>query len=426
MSFQKKSKDSRKTIIIGIDGVSDNLVKDLAEKGEMPNLASLITNGSISKMHSAIPAVSNVNWSSIVTGKNPGEHGIFGFTELIKGTYTLSFPDRRRLTKTPFWKDKKNKKYVILNVPAMYPAEKINGTFVSGFVSPDLKKAVEPSEALDYLKGIDYNVDVASEKAHESKELFMNELFMTLRKREKAYKHFWKQKWDVFMVVFTGTDRLEHFFIDAHKNEDHDYHEKFIEYFKELDRIIGGLIDRIGPDDKLLMMSDHGMEEIKKSVNVNKVLEENGLLNLGNKPENRYKNIQKGTQAFSLTPGRIYLNRKERYPHGSIEKREKDDILNKIISVFDDLKYCGNKVIKEIHKKEEIYEGKQMDKAPDIVLIPESGFKLKGGVKYDELFEDEQILKGKHTGKDAFLYCNKDDLPKSPTVEDVRYLINES
>ncbi len=410
---------SNRKIIIGLDGVPYELIEDLANKGEIPKISSLILDGNFSKMHAAIPEVSNVNWSSIVTGNNPGEHGVFGFTELIQGTYSVSFPDRRALKTDPFWTDE-NKRYIILNVPAMYPAPEINGTFISGFVSPELERAVSPDSELEKLEEFGYRVDVDSEKAHKSKRLFLDELFDTLEIREKAYKHYWEKEWDVFMLVFTGTDRLEHFLLNAYYEEEHEHHDRFIQYFKEIDRIIGDIVKKMNEDDRLIMLSDHGMELIKQNVNVNKILEDNGLLTLGDKPEERYKNIQEGTKAFALDPGRIYLHRKDRYPRGEVEEGE--EIIEEIIDIFQYLRYEGEKVIKEIRRKDEIYHGKQSHKAPDLVLTPDEGFNLKGSVKYESTYE-QNIFKGKHTEDNAFIYCNDMTLPKNPTVEDVRGLI---
>jgi len=409
-----------KTVIIGIDGVPFHLIRDLAESGDMPNFASLIDEGHFSRMRSAIPEVSNVNWSSMVTGKNPGEHGIFGFTELIQGTYTVSFPDRRALKAEPFWKD--DRRHIILNVPAMYPADDIDGVMVSGFVSPELERAVKPESALKYLKDIDYRVDVDSEKAHKSMRLFLDNLFETLEKRKKAYEHFWEDKWDVFMLVFTGSDRLEHFLWPAYEDGSHEYHEKFIDYFREVDKIIGDIVEKMGEDDRLIALSDHGMEQITENVNVNAHLEKHGFLKLGDKPEERYKNLAEGTKAFALDPGRIYINREGRYPSGEVNDGE--ELIDEIIEIFENLEYNGKKVIKNIRKKEEIYEGKYMDRAPDIVLTPSEGFNLKGGVKYDDIFE-QNIFEGKHTEHNAFLFCNNHELPEDPVIEDVRKLIDE-
>lgn len=411
---------SPRTIVIGIDGVPFHIMDELSDSGDMPNFKALKSEGYFSKMRSAIPEVSNVNWSSIVTGKNPGEHGIYGFTELIEGTYTISFPDRRALKAKPFWADG-SKRYVILNVPAMYPASEINGVFTSGFVSPELEKAVYPDSALDYLKSIDYQVDVDSEKAHKSKRLFLKKLFDALETRKKAYEHFWEEeRWDTFMLVFTGSDRLEHFLIDAYEDEGHEYHERFIDYFREIDEILGDIKNKMGEDDRLVMMSDHGMEEIKENVNVNAVLEKNGFIELGDDTENRYRNLLDGTKAFALDPGRIYLNREGRFPRGSVKDGE--EILDDIVNIFEDLSYEGDKIIKKIHRKEDVYHGDQIDKSPDLVLTPSKGYNLKGSVNYDSVYE-QNIFKGKHTEHDAFIYCNDIRPPEDTTVEDVRGLI---
>ncbi|MFP4050468.1 MAG: alkaline phosphatase family protein [Thermoplasmata archaeon] len=409
-----------KTVIIGIDGVPFHLIRDLAKSGDMPNFASLIDEGHFSKMRSAIPEVSNVNWSSMVTGKNPGEHGIYGFTELIQGTYTVSFPDRRALKAEEFWKDGRG--HIILNVPATYPAEEINGVMVTGFVSPELERAVTPDSALDYLKKIDYSVDVDSEKAHKSMRLFLNNLFETLNKRKKVYEHFWEDKWDVFMLVFTGSDRLEHFLWQAYEDKTHEYHEKFLDYFREVDEIIGDIVDKMGDNDRLIALSDHGMEQIKENVNVNAHLEKHGFLKLGDKPNERYKNMAEGTKAFALDPGRIYINRKGRYPRGQVEDPE--ELIEDIIASFDDLTYEGQEVIKKIRRRDEIYKGEYIDRAPDLVLTPNKGFNLKGAVKYDGIFE-QNIFNGKHTEHNAFLYCNNLELPDDPVIEDVRSLIDK-
>ena len=91
-----------RTVIIGIDGVPFGLLENLAEKGVMPNFAELKGEGVFTPMKSTIPEISSVSWSSVITGKNPGEHGIYGFTELIEGTHTISFPNFRNLKAPAF------------------------------------------------------------------------------------------------------------------------------------------------------------------------------------------------------------------------------------------------------------------------------------------------------------------------------------
>ena len=84
----------RRTLIIGLDGVPHALLVDLAEKGIMPNVKALIEDGVLKRMSPSIPDVSSVSWSSIITGRNPGEHGVFGFTYPVSYTH-LTLPTKR-------------------------------------------------------------------------------------------------------------------------------------------------------------------------------------------------------------------------------------------------------------------------------------------------------------------------------------------
>ncbi|MFW9973311.1 MAG: alkaline phosphatase family protein, partial [Candidatus Odinarchaeota archaeon] len=65
-------------VILGIDGVPFDLMNKLSNSGVMPNFNQLKKEFYFNKMKSSIPHISSVSWSSIITGKNPGEHGIFG------------------------------------------------------------------------------------------------------------------------------------------------------------------------------------------------------------------------------------------------------------------------------------------------------------------------------------------------------------
>jgi len=84
---------SARTVIIGLDGVPFSMIKHFCETGIMPNTAALLSQGIFRKMHSSIPEVSSVAWSSMITGTNPGQHGIFGFMELAPGSYKMRFPN---------------------------------------------------------------------------------------------------------------------------------------------------------------------------------------------------------------------------------------------------------------------------------------------------------------------------------------------
>ena len=423
-----KNLNKKRVIIIGIDGVPYNLLEDLSNRDLMPNFKKLKEGGIFKKMNSTLPEESSVSWSSIITGKNPGEHNIFGFTNFIEGTYTLSFSNFLNLKTKPFWQIDKKKKYVIINVPMTYPAKELNGFLVSGFVSPDLEKSVYPASYIEKLKKLNYQVDVDSSTAHESPTLFCKLLFKTLENRIKLYKSLWKEiKWDYFMLVFTGSDRLEHFLWSAYENKDHELNSKFLEFFTKIDRVIGEIDKQLNKNDVLIMISDHGMENLKMNVNLNTHLVAEGFLKLGNEPKKRFNNIAEGTQAFALYPSRIYLNKEGNYPKGCVKIDEEEDLIKDIINSFKKLKYQQNTVVKKIFRKNEVYHGPYLKNAPSLVLLSNSGYNLRGNLNRQEIFEDN-IYTGKHSYDNAFLLIkgknNIEFIPRNPSVEDIVPIIN--
>lgn len=419
----------KKTVIIGIDGVPYGLIENLSDQGVMPNFKALRKEGVLKKMRSAIPDISSVAWSSIITGKNPAEHGIFGFTDIIPHTYSLSFPDFNSLRELPFWQKDKNKKYIILNVPSTYPIKELNGVHISGFISLDFDKAVYPQSYINKLQEMKYQIDVDSSIAHKSTSLFLEKLSQTNEARIKAYQYFWeKEDWDTFMLVFTGSDRLEHFLWDAYEDESHKYHQDFLNYFKRVDEVIGEIANRIGQEDCLLILSDHGMERIKTNFNINYFLKEAGFLDLDESLRG-YNQITAKTKAFALDPGRIYLNKETKYPQGSVKQNEEKKIIQELIQAFGEIEKDEEKIIKKVYRKEEIYHGKEIDKAPDLVLIENPGYRLRGSIEKSSLFEQD-IFTGQHTLDDAFLFVKSKNceevIPDSPRVEDIEPILNNN
>ena len=408
-----------RTVIIGIDGVPFGLIDALSEKGIMPYFQQLKEEGTFTKMRSSIPEISSVSWSSIITGENPGNHNIYGFTELIDGSYTLSFPHFKKLRVPPFWDQ--NGTFCIVNVPSTYPAPMLNGVLISGFISPDLEKAVYPREYVHTLKEFNYKIDVDTTKAKYPNVLF-KELFEALESRMRVYKYFWnKREWDVFMIVFTGSDRLEHFLWHAYKDETHEYHHKFLEFFQRIDGCIETIDGQLQKGDSLIMVSDHGMEGVECNMNVNCFLEEETFLIRGKNPKVGYNNIKEGTKAFALDPGRVYINKKGKYPLGSVTVEEEEAVLCTLIDAFESLERDGKKVIKKVWLKDDVYHGEYKQYAPDLVLLSEKGVNLKGGILAETVF-DGNVLQGKHTYDDAFLYVKSDTpgvIPRNPSVEDV-------
>ena len=414
---------SRRIILIGIDGASYEMMSHLASGGTLPHMQRLIEAGTFRRMTSSIPEVSPVAWNSIITGADPAEHGVFGFTDLAPGTYRTTFANSYTADIPPFWAREGNGRAVVINMPFSYPARPLNGVLISGFVALDLAKATYPPSLVPELKRMHYSLDVDSSKAHQSPDLFLRDLDRTLEGRIAAYRHLWDSElWQTFVLVFTGTDRLSHFLWDAYLDPAHRCHEAFLDHFRQVDAVVGEIADRLRPEDLLVIVSDHGFENLEQNVFVNAILREAGLLSFETPSPQGVRHLSHHAQAFALEPSRIYVHTRDRFPKGSVSESGKATVLDEVTALFEDLRFEGRPVIKKVYHKEEIYSGPHLDRAPDLVLLAEPGFNLRGSLQAPQCF-GKDIFKGKHARDNAILLMygdfDEDMIPVQPQVADV-------
>ena len=415
--FGKKEK---KVVILGIDGVPYTLLCAYMERGIMPKLSRLCSSGGrLCRMKSTLPEISSVAWSSFITGKNPAEHGIFGFMEIDRQSYDYTFPNFTSLKEMPFW-EKENFKSVVLNIPQTYPARPINGVMVSGFVAIDLKKAVYPERVYEYLNSIGYRIDVNAKLAQENPEAFFKDIFDAFQKRKKAIKHLYEnEEWKLFIGTVTETDRLHHFFFDSAM--DGKYYHVFERFYRELDAFIGEMADMAVKDRALfLTCSDHGFTPIKTEVYLNKWLVENRYLTLNG--SQGLKGITPDSKAFCIDPSRIYIHLEGKYGRGCIKQSEYQSLKNELKERLLKIEFEGGKVIKAVYTKEEIFNGVHAEKGPDLYLLPNYGFDLKGAVNKENVFGVTHF-KGMHTYDDAHFYSSVPITEEDLKIEDLAAVI---
>jgi predicted AlkP superfamily phosphohydrolase/phosphomutase len=397
-----------------LDGVPHSLLLDLTQRGIMPYAKSLVEKGQLHQMKASLPEISSVSWTDFMTGTNPGTHGIFGFTDLKKGTYDLRFPNFQEVKKETFWDTlgQKKKKSVVINQPSTYPAKPINGILISGFVAIELAKAVYPVAIKDILKLINYQIDIDTMKSREDHEFLWKSLATTLAGRKKAFDSFWQTDWDYFEIVITGTDRLQHFLWDAFEDDSHQYHSQFLDYYNQLDQFIAKIVDAYletsGDHSGLYLLSDHGFCGIKQEVYLNVWLEQEGYLKFETPTPNELGEIDSVSKAFVMDPNRLYINRKERYPKGSVEGSDVQALKREIADKIRGLTYNGEPVIREVFDTEEIYSGPLVPAGPDLIILSEYGYDLKGSVKKKEIF-GRSNLQGMHTWDDAFFWSANEE-----------------
>jgi predicted AlkP superfamily phosphohydrolase/phosphomutase len=154
-SFRAGMPQTKKVVVLGIDGMDHALTSQFLAQDKLPNLARLQRRGCFKKLATTIPAISPVAWSSFQTGTNPGKHNIFDFVTRDKGTYLprLSSVDLRtagaqgeatiRLLRKskPFWSVLADHRIFsnVIRVPITFPPEPFDGVQLSGMCVPDMR-----------------------------------------------------------------------------------------------------------------------------------------------------------------------------------------------------------------------------------------------------------------------------------------------
>jgi predicted AlkP superfamily phosphohydrolase/phosphomutase len=406
------------------------MITDLAQRGVMPFMGKLIQSGHLHKMKASLPEISSVSWTNFMTGTNPGTHGIFGFTDLKENTYEMRFPNFLDVRTDTLWDrlGEMKKMSVVINQPSTYPARKINGILISGFVAIEMAKAVSPVALKDPLEKLGYQIDIDTFKAREDHEFLWKELTRTLEGRQKAFESLWETDWDFFEVVITGTDRVQHFLWTAYEEESHAYHSKFLDYYNQIDAFIKKVVETFTSmtdgDDGLYLLSDHGFAKIEQEVYLNVWLEQEGYLTFETSAPKDLSEIGATSRAFTMDPNRIYLHLKDKYPKGIVDASEKQDLKKELSAKLKTLKYAGRRVVRDVFDTEEIYDGPHVANGPDLIVLSEYGFDMKGSVKKQEVF-GRSSLQGMHTWDDAFFWANKEQR-KDLAISDLAGIIMEN
>ena len=394
--------------VLSLDGVSHSFLGEAARSGLMPNLARLLREGALARMNSVVPAVSTVAWATYMTGVNPGKHGIYGFVDREPSPFQAYIPTARDLKTTTLWEhlSRAGKRLGVINVPLTYPPKAITGFMVGCFLSPDLAKATYPADLAPRLMEMDYRIDADMSLARSDLGAFLSDLHETMARRfAVGFKLMTSEPWEFFQLHVMSTDRINHFLWADWEDRTEGIAPEFETFYRRLDSYIGELLQHLPPDCRLVMLSDHGFARTRALVYINHWLEKNGYLMFA-RGRRELMNMHPDSRAYSLVPGRIFVNQEGREERGCVRRGKdyedlREELAHRLSGLADP--QTGQPILRRVYKREELYGGPQLSRAADLIVDPRPGYELKSNLDGPGLFAPPD-LSGSHTTDDAFLF----------------------
>jgi predicted AlkP superfamily phosphohydrolase/phosphomutase len=403
--------DGPRVAFFGIDGVPYSMLAEHFD--EFENLAAIAESGAGGAIDSIVPPESSACWPALTTGVNPGQTGVYGFQDREIGSYETYVPMGRDVQATRLWDrvHDAERRATVMNVPVTFPPQRDVQRMVSGFLSPGIDKAAYPDELREVLEESDYRIDVNAKLGHQDdKAEFIEDAHETLDRRHEAFKHYVEQDdWDLFFGVFMTTDRVNHFLFKDYEH-DGEYKEEFLEFYRKVDQYLGELREMLPDDVTMVVASDHGFTTLHHEVNCNAWLQREGWLSFENEDHDELGDISEDARAYSLIPGRFYINVEGREPKGGVPEDEYEAVRDELQAELEALEGPdGTPVADRVVTREEAYRGDHSDIAPDLTVVPNHGFDLKSGFKGKKEVFTTGPRNGMHSFDNACLFVDDDD-----------------
>src|SRR6185369_7267600 len=250
-------------VVVGLDGATLDLIRPWIADGTLPHLARLCDRGAWGRLRSTIPPATFPAWTSLVTGVNPGRHGVLDFTERVPGTYRVRFVNGGRRRAAALWTrcNAAGRRSAVLTVPGTYPPEPVDGVMVSGWDSPLTTAAdgsfVHPRGFYDEMTRVvggrlpfaDFQEIAAGPGWHAHA---LAQLVDGVARRTRLVRHCLRDC-DVLMVVYGESDTVAHHFWRFHDPQSprfapSPFREAIRQVYRILDTALGEIIATTPPE----------------------------------------------------------------------------------------------------------------------------------------------------------------------------------
>jgi predicted AlkP superfamily phosphohydrolase/phosphomutase len=417
-------------LVVGLDGAGLDLVERWARAGRMPAMAALLEAGAYGRLRSTVPAATFPAWTSLVTGVNPGRHGVLDFAERVPGTLRIRFVNGSRRSVPAFWRRAadEGRRVVAVTVPATYPPERlVGGVMVSGFDTP-LTAAIDGSfvapperwpeivRAVGRVPFADFQEVAPGPGWHDRAR---DSLLDGVERRARLTEHLIRAvRPDVCMVVFGESDTASHHFWRFHDPGSprwvpSAWGSVLGDVYAALDGAVARLVAAYDVAPNVVVVSDHGSGGAgTRGLHMNRRLADAGLLafRATGRP-----GLASGMRRFALRripfrwqagllrrfggmAGRlegaarfgaidwprtlayseeldyhpsVWLNLRGREPAGVVDPDAYDAVRERVVEALRTWRDgAGRPVIARVWRREQAYSGPFVDEAPDVMVEP--------------------------------------------------------
>jgi predicted AlkP superfamily phosphohydrolase/phosphomutase len=374
--------------VIGLDCATPQLLFDQLA-AEVPNIAALMRRGMHAELASITPPITIPAWACAMSGKTPGQLGIYGMRNRKDTSYEgLSIATSRAVTEPQVWDvlGRHGMKSLLIGVPPGYPPIPIEGWRVSCFLTPPSAESfTHPAELRaeieEELQGENYLFDIPNFR-EKGEDVVLDQVFAMTRRRFKVARRLIRDKpWDFFMLVEMGPDRLHHVFWQ-HFDPKHPkyrpgnrFETAFQDYYRFLDGEVGSLLEALPEDAVTILMSDHGARRMVGGVCFNEWLASEGYLRFS-EPVDRPTAIGKAPTDWSSTVawgdggyyGRLFLNVKGREPHGVVDSSRYEEVRDELAMKLEAMAGPDGEPLRtKVYRPQEVYP-EVRGVAPDLIV----------------------------------------------------------
>ncbi len=400
-----------KVFVIGLDCAEPSLVFD-RWRDHLPNLRRLMEGGTYGELTSTVPAITVPAWASMLSSRDPGQLGFYGFRNRADYSYErMTIATAAAVKDDRVWDilSRMGRQVVVAAVPQTYPVRPVNGCLISCFLTPSThSQYTHPPELRREIQTLirgEYMVDVPQFRT-ENKDYLLKQIHDMADQQHAVVKHLLTTRpWDFFMHVDMGVDRIHHgfwkFFDERHPLHEpgNPYQNAIRDYYVRIDEQIGEWLALVDDDTAVLVVSDHGARPMMGGIAFNEWLKQEGYLVLDYQPDGVVP-LEKCEVNWSRTRAwgsggyyaRLFLNVKGREPEGVIEPadydRVRDELIARIAAIPDPE---GRPLGSVAYKPEEIY--RQVNNIPPdlIVYLGNLGWRSVGSLGLNRLhtFEND-------------------------------------